>query len=73
MMLNECFVFVSLRPGQRMWKDSWVNFHACGYALAKNVERLMGKDGSTVRYVSTIRCASIFAKKYGTLYGTLFL
>ena len=25
------------------------------------------KDGSTVRYVGTVRYASIFAKKYGTL------
>ena len=25
------------------------------------------KDGSTVRYVGTVRHASIFAKKYGTL------
>ena len=28
---------------------------------------LKTKDGSTVRYVGTVRYASIFAKKYGTL------
>ena len=27
----------------------------------------MSKDGSTVRYVGAVRCASVFAKKYGTL------
>ena len=28
---------------------------------------IVGKDGSTVRYVGTVRYASIFAKKHGTL------
>ena len=39
----------------------------------------IAKDGSTVRYVDTVRYTSIFAKRYGTLflrwygYGASFL
>ena len=38
-------------------------------------KKLLGteaKDGSTVRYVGTVRYASIFAKKYGTLVQNAF-
>ena len=33
----------------------------------------VGKDGSTVRCVSTVRYASIFDKKFGTLVRYAFL
>ena len=36
------------------------------------VFQLLTKDGSTVRYVGTVRYASIFAKKYGTLVQHVF-
>ena len=33
---------------------------------------VLHKDGSTVRYVGTVRYAAIFAKKYGTLVRYVF-
>ena len=33
---------------------------------------MLAKDGSTVRYVGTVRYASIFAKKYGMLVRYVF-
>ena len=42
-------------------------FSDMGSAFLGTKPPVMGKDGSTVRYVGTVRYASIFAKRYGTL------